>query len=135
MFGATEGVDGAYAKLHAAAMAHAQFFEDNPDDLELTVQERAEFRGRGPESHCEYHEKLIERMEEILQQGIESGELRAVDTRRTTLAMGCLLYRRVLDGFYEVGRDHTDDRILRRNLSTRAVQGAGRFSRQDVIVL
>ena len=82
----------AYAKLRAAAIVHAQFFENNPDYLELTVQECAEFRGSGPESHREYHEKLIERMEEILRQGIESGELRPVDTRETTLAMGCLLF-------------------------------------------
>ncbi len=92
VFAAADSVDGAYAKLRAAAIAHAQFFENNPDYLELTVQERAEFRGSGPESHREYHEKLIERMEEILRQGIESGELRPVDTRETTLAMGCLLF-------------------------------------------
>ena len=31
-------------------------------------------------------------MGEILQQGIDAGELRPVDTQQTTLALGCLLY-------------------------------------------
>ena len=86
------GVDGACARLRAAALAHAGFFDANPLYLEMFVQERAEFRGAGPESHRDYHEKMVERIGGILQQGIESGELRPVDTRRATIALGCLLY-------------------------------------------
>lgn len=86
------GVDGACARLRAAAVAHAGFFDANPQYLEMFVQERAEFRGVGPESHRDYYEKMIERMGGIFQQGIESGELRPVDTRQATIAMGCLLY-------------------------------------------
>jgi AcrR family transcriptional regulator len=89
---AMEGADGVHAKLRAAAVAYATFFETNPQYLELTVQERAEFRGTGPESHRELHEQLIGKIGEILQQGIDSGDLRPVDTRHTTIAMGCLLY-------------------------------------------
>ncbi len=92
IFAAADKVEGAYAKLRAAALAHARFFEDHPDYLELTLQERAEFRGLGPQSHRQYHEKLIARMAEILQHGIDSGELRPVDPRQTTLAVGCLVF-------------------------------------------
>ena len=92
VFAAMEGVEGACAKLRAAAIAYAQFFEASPQYLEVFVQERAEFRGVGPESHREHHEKMIEKIGIILAQGIAAGELRPVDTRQTTIAMGCLLY-------------------------------------------
>jgi AcrR family transcriptional regulator len=92
VFLATDRVEGACAKLRAAAMAHALFFEANPQHLELLIQDRAEFPGSRPESHRELHEQMLARMDLILREGIERGELRPLDTRQTTLAMGCLLF-------------------------------------------
>ena len=91
-FAAMEGVEGACAKLRASAVAHAAFFEANPQYLELIIQDRAEFHGSGPESHRQQHEKMLQRMSVILHEGIDSGELRPLDARQTTLAMGCLLF-------------------------------------------
>ena len=92
VFAAMEGVEGACDKLRAAAIAHAAFFQANPQYLNLIIQERAEFCGSVPESHRAHHEKMLQRMSAILGQGIESGELRPLDTRQTTLAIGCLLF-------------------------------------------
>lgn len=92
IFAAMEGADGACAKLRAAAIAHARFFDDNPQYLEIFIQERAEFRGTGPESHRHHRDTMIEGFGRILQQGIDSGELRPIDTRQVTVAIGCLLY-------------------------------------------
>jgi AcrR family transcriptional regulator len=92
IFAAMDGVEGACAKLRASAIAYADFFETNPQCLQLFIQERAEFPGAGPESHREQHEKMLDRMSVVLREGIESGELRPLDTRQTTLAMGCLLF-------------------------------------------
>ena len=64
----------------------------------MFVQDRAEFRGTGPESHREHHQKMVRRFEDVLQQGIEAGELRPVDTRQTTHALGSLLYGTVVLG-------------------------------------
>jgi AcrR family transcriptional regulator len=89
---AMEGVQGACAKLRTAAMAHADFFETNPQYLALFIQEHAAFRGPAPESHHEQHEKMLNRVGEVLLQGIEAGELRPLDTRQTTLAMGCVMF-------------------------------------------
>jgi AcrR family transcriptional regulator len=89
---AMEEVAGACAKFRAAATAHARFFQENPEYLELTVQDRAEFHGSGPESHREHHERMIRQMGEILQQGIDAGEIRPVDPQQTTIALGSLLY-------------------------------------------
>ncbi len=92
VFAAMEGVEGACEKLRAAATAHAAFFEANPQYLNLILQERAEFCGSIPEAHRAHHEKMLQRTAAILQKGIESGELRPLDTRQTTLAIGCLLF-------------------------------------------
>jgi AcrR family transcriptional regulator len=98
LFQALENVEDAIAKIRASAIAYAQFFEVNPHCLELFIQERAEFRGTGPESHREYHQSLIRRFEDILRQGIASGELQPVDTYKTILTLGNLLYGIVVLG-------------------------------------
>jgi AcrR family transcriptional regulator len=98
IFGAMEDVEGACAKIRAAAIAYARFFETNPQYLEVFVQDRAEFRGAAPESHREYQQQMIQRMEKVLLQGIETGELRPLDTFQTTHACGSLLYGIVVLG-------------------------------------
>jgi AcrR family transcriptional regulator len=98
LFGAAEAVEGACAKIRAAALAYAEFFEANPQCLEMFVQDRAEFRGTGPESHREHHQEMIRRFEAVFQQGIQSGELRPVDALLTTHALGSLLYGIVVLG-------------------------------------
>ena len=98
LFESMEGVEGACAKLRAAALAYAKFFETNPQYLEVFIQDRAEFRGTGPESHREHHEKMVRKMGEVMQQGIDVGELRPMDTRTTTIALGSLLYGTVVLG-------------------------------------
>lgn len=98
LFDAVDLADGASAKIRAAAIAYAKFFEANPQYLEMFVQDRAEFRGSGPESHREHHQQLVHRFEAILQQGIVAGELRPIDARQTTHALGSLLYGIVVLG-------------------------------------
>jgi AcrR family transcriptional regulator len=98
IFDAMEGVVGACAKIRAAAVAYANFFEANPQCLEVFVQDRAEFRGTGPESHREHQREMVLRFESVLQQGIASGELRSVDTRQTTHTLASLLYGIVVLG-------------------------------------
>jgi AcrR family transcriptional regulator len=92
LFQAMEGVEDAREKLRAAAVGYSQFFLANPEYLQLFLQDLAEFRGSGPESHREHHEKLIGRMGEIVQQGIDAGRLRPVDLRLTTIGLGSLLF-------------------------------------------
>jgi AcrR family transcriptional regulator len=98
LFISMEGVAGTCAKIRAVAIAYTRFFESNPQFLEVFIQERAEFRGTGPESHREHHQNMIHRFEEILQQGVDAGELRPIDTYRTTNSLGSLLYGIVVLG-------------------------------------
>jgi AcrR family transcriptional regulator len=98
VFGAMDGIDGAIAKIRAAAIAYAQFFETNPQYLEVFVQGRAELRSTGPESHRAYHRQMTGRLEDVLHQGIDAGEIRPLDTQHTTHALGSLMYGIVVLG-------------------------------------
>ena len=62
------------------------------------MQDRAEFRDCGPESHREHHRKLGDKIGKIVQQGIETGQLCPADPADVTLAIGCLLYGTVVLG-------------------------------------
>jgi AcrR family transcriptional regulator len=97
-----QGIRGPLEKLRASGRAYAEFFQANPEYLEIFVQERAEFRGSAPPSHIEYHEKLIGRLAGILEEGIASGEIRPVDVRRTIIALGGVLYGSVVHACYAV---------------------------------
>ncbi len=98
VFKAMVGVEGACAKIRAAGIAYAEFFESNPQCLEVFVQDRAEFRGTAPESHREYHRQLFQKFETVLQQGIEAGELRPVDAYQTVYGFASILYGTVVIG-------------------------------------
>ena len=91
---------GAVAKLRAACLAYGEFFDQNPDYLEVFVQDRAEFRGTGPEAYKEDHEKLLQRFVGIVEQGIATGEVRPVDPRTTMIALSGLLYGATVQDCY-----------------------------------
>jgi len=87
-------------KLRASCLAYGQFFETNPEYLEIFVLDRAEFRGTAPELHLERHEKMIREFSKIVEHGIEAGEIRPVDPRKTVWALGSTLYGSVVFAAY-----------------------------------
>ena len=109
---AIRDVEGALEKLRAVSRAYADFFEVNPHYLEISVQERAEFRGSAPESHLEYHRRLIHRFAALIEEGIAAGEIRQVDVRRTIMGLGGLLYGSVVHACYATFDDALTDIAL-----------------------
>jgi AcrR family transcriptional regulator len=109
---AIRDADGALEKLRAVSRAYGDFFEANPHYLEMFVQERAEFRGSAPESHIEYHRKLIHRFAALIEEGIATGEIRPVDVRRTIMGLGGLLYGSVVQSCYATFDDALADIAL-----------------------
>lgn len=91
---------GAVAKLRAACLAYARFFDQNPDYLEVFVQDRAEFRGTGPETYKHDHEELLGHFLAIIERGTAEGELRLIDPRETMIALSGLLYGVTVQGCY-----------------------------------
>jgi len=109
LLAAMEGIDGALPRLRTVGRAYADFFDSNPQYLEIFVQDRAEFRGTAPESHIEYHNKLIDRFSGIVQEGIAAGEIRPVDVRKTIIALGGVLYGSVVHACYMAFDDTLTD--------------------------
>jgi len=91
---------GAIEALRAAGLAYAGFFEANPECLAVFVESRAEFHGRIPASHREFHEKMVQLFVEILERGVAGGEIRPLDPRSTVTSLGCVLYGAVMFGCY-----------------------------------
>jgi AcrR family transcriptional regulator len=97
---AIEGGERPLEALRAAGIAYAEFFERAPAYLEIFVQNRAEFRGSIPPSHKEFHERMITVFAEVVQRGIDRGEIRRVDPRATIASLGGVFYGTVMFGCY-----------------------------------
>jgi AcrR family transcriptional regulator len=97
---ARRDVKGAVAKLRASCAAYARFYESNRQYLELSAQDRAEFRGDVPENHVVFHEKMIAGFVEIVADGVETGELLPCEPRKTVLALGGVLHGCVMFDCY-----------------------------------
>ncbi|MBC8874918.1 MAG: TetR/AcrR family transcriptional regulator [Planctomycetes bacterium] len=97
---AMAGEQRALEKLRASCHAYGEFFETNPEYLEIFVLDRAEFRGKAPESHLERHEEMIRKFSTIIEEGIERHEIRPLDPRQTVLALASTLYGSVVHAAY-----------------------------------
>ncbi len=100
LLAATEGVAEPLEQLRAACLAYAGFFDADAQYLEVFVQDRAEFRGAAPDSHREYHEKLIDHFAGLIERGIAIGRFRPVDARKTVISLGGVLYGCVVHSCY-----------------------------------
>ncbi len=100
------GIDGAIPRLKAIGGAYCGFFDDNPDYLELFVQDRAEFRGSAPDRLKEKHENLVARFAVVFERGVAAGQLRPLDIRKSLESYGSLLYGCVVFACY-TGADLT----------------------------
>lgn len=93
-------------KLRAACRAYGEFFQENPEYLEIFVLDRAEFRGTAPPERVERHEKMIAEFGKIIEAGISMGEIRPVDSRDVVVALGGTLHGSVVTWAY-VKVDHS----------------------------
>ncbi len=87
--------------VRAVGMAYADFFQKNPQLVEILIQERAEFRGSIPDTHLFYRQKNRGKFEVVLRQGISDGTFRKVNVREATNAFANLLYGTVVCGVLE----------------------------------
>lgn len=97
---AAAGEQRALDKLRATCHAYGEFFEGNPEYLEIFVLDRAEFHGKAPGSHLERHEEMIRNFSSIIEEGIERHEIRPLDSRQTVLALGSTLYGSAVHAAY-----------------------------------
>jgi AcrR family transcriptional regulator len=98
-------------KIREAAIAYGRFFDDHPECVEVFVQDRAEFRGVGPETHRQFHERMIQEFVAMTDEAVAAGELRAVDGARLVHSIGALCFGTIVHDCYKWDDHPMADRI------------------------
>lgn len=100
-YSAIAEISDIYELIRVGGMAYAEFYEHNPELVEIIIQERAEFRGAVPDTHLMYRERNRKPFEKLLRQAMTEGKVRQLDVRETVTALANLLYGTVVTGCLE----------------------------------
>ncbi|MEQ8667939.1 MAG: TetR/AcrR family transcriptional regulator [Pirellulales bacterium] len=100
-----EGLTDPVEILRSAGLASAGFFQQQPELVEIMLQERTQFRGSIPDTHILYREKNRAVFERYLQQGVEQGVFREIDIGEALIVGANMLYGLVVTSCIE-GKAH-----------------------------
>lgn len=96
LFAAVEPLDDPLEKIRAAVHAYLAFFEEQPEVVELFIQERAEF---GEQHRAAYFARADEDRADwfrLFDQLREQGRMRALDSEGAGEALGSMLFGTIL---------------------------------------
>jgi len=88
----TEGISDPLDRIAESIRAYLTFFQAHPEQVELLIQERAEFRDRKKSTYFEHREKRREVWHTRVRGLIEAGRFRAVPVSRIDDVMCDLVY-------------------------------------------
>ena len=97
--------------LRQIAVACAEFYQRNPQAVEIMIQERAEFRESVFPSHLMFRAETRAGFDELLRMAIDRGELRQIDVLQATNAFGDLIYGSAVNGCLEGGKNSLVERV------------------------
>lgn len=103
--------EGATVILRRIAVGCAEFYQENPQTVEIMIQERAEFRESVVPSHLAFRAESRGGFEHLVQTAMERGEFRSVDVVQATNAFADLIYGSVVNGCLEGGHKQLVDRV------------------------
>jgi AcrR family transcriptional regulator len=83
-------------EIRAAVVAYLQFFKDNPQLVELFVQERAEFKDRRRPVYFQYKEVRRALWLQLFVDLIDEGRIRAIPSERIMDVLGDVLYGTII---------------------------------------
>jgi AcrR family transcriptional regulator len=89
---AIEGVGDSLEVIGTAIRAYLHFFKEHPEQAELLILERAEFRDRKQSTYFAHREDRKCRWHTLLRELIASGRLRDIPVTRIDDVMGDLVY-------------------------------------------
>ena len=81
---AIAGIEEPFEVLREAIRAFLQFFAEQPDFVELLIQERAQFKDRKKPTFIEHREGNLKRWRELYASLIAEGRIREMPTERIT---------------------------------------------------
>lgn len=101
---ATDGVADPFDRIAKAILAYLTFFDENPDYVELLIQERAIFRGRKRPKYFEYRDANRGPWREMYVDLIRAGRIRNdIPVERIMDTLGSLLYGTMFTNYF-IGR-------------------------------
>ena len=90
--GAIESVQDPLEKIEVAIRRYLKFFSDHPENVELLIQERSEFRDRKKPTYFAHREANVARWHELYRGLIRDGRVREMPVERITDVLGDLIY-------------------------------------------
>jgi len=104
---------GTIEMMRRIAIGLAQFYEQEPQAVEIMIQERAEFRDSVFPSHLMFRAESRVEFEAMLGAAMDAGELRRVDVVDATNAFADLIYGSAVNGCLEGAKRSLVDRVTK----------------------
>lgn len=87
-------------QIEAAIRTYLGFFDDNPEIVELFIQERAEFRNRRKPTYFVHREANIDRWHDLFSKMMKHGQIRVLPVQDITDFISDLLYGMVFTNHF-----------------------------------
>jgi AcrR family transcriptional regulator len=95
-----EGIDDPLDRIATAICAFLGFVAEQPEFIELLIQERAHFKERKKPTYFEHREKNIERWRALYRDLIAKGRVRDIPVDRITDVIGNLCYGTMFTNYF-----------------------------------
>lgn len=95
-----EKVEGKIEGIGVAAETYLRYFQENPEAVELMIEERATFKTRESHTYFLYREATMHKWVLALEELVARGQLRPVPPVATLRLLSDLLYGRVITNFF-----------------------------------
>ncbi|MEW6359481.1 MAG: TetR/AcrR family transcriptional regulator [Planctomycetota bacterium] len=96
---------GPVETIEVGLREYFKFFDEHQDLVEIFIQERSEFRGKGKSRYFANRDKNIRIFEAVLSDGIKRGVFRRLNVKRTAEILADLAYGTVVANLMKGSRD------------------------------
>src|SRR5207302_1337803 len=87
-------------RIAVATRTFLAFFADNPDFVELLMQERAQFKDRKEPTYFQHRKVNVERWKTLYRQLMAEGRIRAMPVERITNVLSDLVYGTMFSNYF-----------------------------------
>ena len=94
------GSDDAFVSLGRAIEAYLEFFAEQPELVELLIQERAQFKDRKKPTYFEHHDANEGRWQDAFRTLIGEGRVRDIPVGRITDVLGDVMYGTMFTNYF-----------------------------------
>jgi AcrR family transcriptional regulator len=94
------GIDEPLDRIGRAVQEYLIFFTDNPDFVELLMQERAQFKDRKKPTYFVHREANLKRWQDMYRSLMGDGRVRHVPVERITDVFGQLMYGTIFTNYF-----------------------------------